>query len=53
MEFFGNVIYKGYEIDNGGMIPNMATVFYDGDEFVFACVEQAMDFIDSLEKEAN
>jgi hypothetical protein len=40
--------YKGYTIDTS-CYGNLITVFYDGDDLVFNTVQEAKEFIDSLE----
>lgn len=40
--------YKGYTIDTS-VYGNLITVFYDGDDLVFNTVQEAKEFIDSLD----
>ena len=40
--------YKGYTIDTS-VYGNLITVFYEGNDLVFNTVQEAKEFIDSLE----
>ncbi len=42
--------YNGYTIDDGMMYPYI-TVFFEGDDLVFNTIDDAKEFIDSLDKE--
>ena len=43
--------YKGYIIEQNFYNKNEYTVYYAGDDIIFDTIEQAKEFIDSLEIE--